>query len=372
MEGGVTVALEVEAKDAEEDDRGSDIEFKGAITDLSATEIEVDGFGPILITPETVTRGNPFVDAQIEVKAVISAGQFVATKIKVKDELEIKGTVASFSSTTLALIDDTTFVIDDDTRIIGALVVGAKVEVKADIQSDGKLLARRIKGEKKMEFEGAVAGFSSTTLTLIEGDITFVIDGKTRIKGTLSVDARVEVKAEVSARGALVATRIKVEREEKDEKDRGEKGKGRKFEGTVASFSSTTLVLVQGDREFVITDDTEIKGTLSERARVKVEAVRPNGDLIATEIEVRGAENEEQGEPDGGGETRQFEGTVASFSTTTLVLVQGDREFVITDDTEIEGTLSERARVKVEAVRSNGDLIATEIEVRLGAASSGD
>ena len=365
MEGGVAVALEVEAKDIEEededDDRDSDIRLKGLITALSDTEIEIDGFGPILITSDTVIRGNPFVNAQVEVKAVVSADEFIATRINVEDELEIKGIVASFTSTMLVLADGTTLAIDADTRIIGALAVGAKVEIKADIQSDGKLLATRVKGEEKMEFEGTVAGFSSTTLTLIEGDITFVIDGETRLKGTLSEDAGVEVKAEVSAGGALVATRIKVEREEKHEKDEGEKAK---FEGTVATFSSTSLVLVQGDRAFVITDDTAIKGTLSEGAGVKVEAIRSNGDLIATEIEVRDNDNEDNGERDGGDKSGKFEGTVATFNSTSLVLVPGDRAFVITDDTAIKGTLSEGAGVKVEAIRSNGDLVATKIEVR--------
>ena len=74
VEGGVTVALEVEAKDHESDGRGSDIEFKGAITALSDASIDVDGFGPILITDDTMVRGNAFLGAEVKVRAVLSEG----------------------------------------------------------------------------------------------------------------------------------------------------------------------------------------------------------------------------------------------------------------------------------------------------------
>ncbi len=62
-------------------------------------------------------------------------------------------------------------------------------------------------------------------------------------------------------------------------------------------------------------------------------------------------------------EESKFEGTVASFSDTELVLADGT-SFVIGDETEIEGTLLVDLKVRVEATASEEGLVAIEIDVK--------
>ena len=82
-----------------------------------------------------------------------------------------------------------------------------------------------------------------------------------------------------------------------------------RFEGTVVSFSSTTLEIEDGVT-FVITGDTKIKGALSEGAEVRVDAEQSNGDLVATKIKVAGAEDEEAADDvdEGGKEDEEKDG----------------------------------------------------------------
>ena len=416
-----------------DDEDESDIEFERSITALSATEIEVDGFGPILVATTTVIRGNLFLGAEVEVKAVISNGDYVATRIKVENELEIEdGIVASATSTALVLADGTTFTIDDDTRIRGTLAIGARVEIEAEIQPDGSLLATRIRVERRLEFDGTIASIGSTMLELADGTI-FVIDDDTRLRGALVAGASVQVEAEFEPDGSLLATRVRGERRlefessvvrftptsleiadgtvfvidddtrikveeleydgEEDgddgdeDRDGGEDGDRQdeedgererlEFTGTVASFSTSTLVLIEDDLTFVIDDDTRIRGTLAVDATVEVRAeVAADGSLIATRITVEecdefeeqaqgnGSSNGDNDDEQGRRERLELTGTVASFSTSTLVLVEDDRSFVINDDTRTRGTIAVGATVVVRAeVAADGSLIATRITV---------
>ena len=112
----------------------------------------------------------------------------------------------------------------------------------------------------------------------------------------------------MAADGSLIATRITVEeRDEFEEQAQGngssngenddEQGRRERLEltGTVASFSTSTLVLVEDDRAFVINDDTRTRGTIAVGATVVVRAeVAADGSLIATRITV-----EEDGKGDG-------------------------------------------------------------------------
>ena len=204
------------------------------------------------------------------------------------------GIVASFSSTTLGLMDGTTFAIDGDTKIKGALAVGARVEVEAEVQPDDGLLATKIKVDRKLEFESIIVDFSSTTLEILDGTI-FVINEDTKTKGTFAVDAEVEVKAEVAPDGSLVATRIKVEEVEEFEAGEEEEGDVLEFKGVVTSFSTTTLVLVENGLTFDITG-AQIEGTLAENAEVEVQAVETEDGLIAISVTVKGAGDEEEEE----------------------------------------------------------------------------
>jgi len=255
------------------------------------------------------------------------------------EKVKYEGTIASFTDTTLVLDDGTTLTINDDTRIRGTLVIGAEVEVKG-VEIDENLIALKIevKGDEEEyegEFSGIVASFSDTELVFEDGS-TFVINDDTEIEGLLYPGAEVDVEATASD-GSLIATNIELEEEPEAKSE---------YEGAVASFSDTELVLV-GGTTYVINDATKIDGTLYVGAEVKVKAVTYDSTLYALKIKVSELE---------------FEGIVASFSDTELILEDGTT-YVINDDTRIKGTLTIGAEVEVEAIVSNGDFIATEIEV---------
>ncbi len=151
--------------------------------------------------------------------------------------------------------------------------------------------------------------------------------------------------------------------------------------GTVASFSSSKLVLVVDGDELTF-DITGAKitltgrGTLAQDAEVKIEAEdSPDGLVAITVSVVKGKEKaEEESEP--GGEVLLYEGTVASFSSSTLVLVKVeaydsvsnnwvDEEELTFDITgaEIDGTLANDAKVGIGAEDSPDGLVAITVSV---------
>ena len=146
--------------------------------------------------------------------------------------------------------------------------------------------------------------------------------------------------------------------------------------GTVASFSSSKLVLVvDGDElTFDITGAKIIltgRGDLAQDAEVKIEAEdSPDGLVAITVSVVKGKEKaEEESEP--GGEVLQYEGTVASFSSATLVLVAEGRVAGVDEDeltfditgAEIDGTLANDAKVHINAEDSPDGLVAITVSV---------
>ncbi|MBI2856617.1 MAG: hypothetical protein HYX93_07210 [Chloroflexi bacterium] len=137
--------VEAEGVETQEEDAEAGFEFKGTITALSETSLEVDGFGPILITSDTEIKGTPFLGAQVKVEATASTdGAPVATEIKIDDEVKLRGVVASLTDTEVVLENGTTLAIDEDTDIEGALSEGAIVTIEAEVSPDGTLAATEI------------------------------------------------------------------------------------------------------------------------------------------------------------------------------------------------------------------------------------
>ncbi len=179
-----------------------------------------------------------------------------------------------------------------------------------------------------------VTGMAGTITidSIDDGEVTLRITGATEIEDPIAVEDFVKAKYNPG----LVAKKIEIEDGEFS------------FRGTIVSFTSTELVL--DEQTFLINLGTEAKDPLVVGAEAKVDARPVGGSLIAVEIEVEGLE---------------YTGIVASFSPTELELEDGT-SFVITGDTEIDGTLLEGATVEVEAVGSGDALTATDIDVKDG------
>jgi len=323
---GSYVAIRIKVEDEYEDEDGHrrghrnggqawdqprQIEIKGTITDLSDTSIEVDGLS-VLVTPDTEIKGNPMLDSEVKIRAVIQDGTLVAEEIKVKydepEKLEFYGTITETSDTEIK-VDGLSVQVTPDTEIQGNLTVGAKVKVEAVIQ-DGSLLALKIRVKsdhaEEIEIEGKITYLSEDSFEVDEfGPILITPD--TDVEGVLMLDAYVEVEF-VTLNGVLTAVEVEVEDEDdyfgdhdedhvdldEDQDAPGPNSSGHgaqepeesKFEGTVASFSDTELVLADGT-SFVIGDETEIEGTLLVDLKVRVEATASEEGLVAIEIDVK-------------------------------------------------------------------------------------
>lgn len=107
---------------------------------------------------------------------------------------------------------------------------------------------------------------------------------------------------------------------------------------------------------FAVTPETEIEGNIVLGDMVKVELHLSNTNVLtASQIELL--------HEDEHGETFEFTGTVTALTQGSVTV--GTTVLVITEKTEIEGTLALGAVVKVEAlVNTDGTFTATQIEVK--------
>ena len=390
---GQLVALEVKLTDdkkgkSKKKDATGDIELKGIITALSTADLEVDGL-LVLLTDDTNIEGELALGVFVEVQGTIEEGAIVATDIEVTEardekgrkgkdkdgsDLEFEGTIASLSETQIVLDDGTIILIDDDTEVEGTLEVGTEVEVDANISEEGTLVGVKIevkvdkkgkpdKDEADLDFEGTIASFSDTQIELEDGTI-ILIDEDTSIDGTLEVGAEVQGTTLTTEEGEIVGVDIEVV----EDKDKGG-GKPDKdeadldFEGIIASFSDTQIELEDGTI-ILIDEDTEIDGTLEIGAEVQGTTITTEeGAIVGVEIEVVEDKDKGGGKPDKDKSDLDFDGAIASFSDTQIVLEDGTI-ILIDEDTSIDGTLEVGAEVQgTTRTTEDGDIVGVDIEV---------
>ena len=231
---GSLLAVKIQIEHADE----GEVEFRGPIVALPA-DPGLNGdwvVGNYTVTVNLTTTVIPsrtaaVIGAIAEVNAQRqSDGSLLAGKIKIEDqqefenEVEFKGTISDLTGTNpyTMTVANHTVKTDAQTEISGTLVNGALVEVKGALQSDGSVLASRIKVEDQaqpveVEFTAHITGTLPPGLI---GAWTFD-DGKTvtvttstlidQSHGAVEVGALVEVKALRQPDDSLVAVRIKVE-----------------------------------------------------------------------------------------------------------------------------------------------------------------
>ena len=125
------------------------------------------------------------------------------------------------------------------------------------------------------------------------------------------------------------------------------------IEGPINDFGENKWVVLGLD--ILLDAHTEVKGVPGVGLKARVEAIlKPNGDILATEIKVK--EEEERVEV-------KIEGTIDSFDRNKWVIA--GQTVLVDGQTEIKGAPEVGLEAKAEAVLlSNGDLLATEIRVR--------
>ena len=231
----------------EDNVRGNDeVEFTGNVDGIDSTSITVNGTA-FTVDQQTVVldnNNNPIDLATLAVGQLVeikgfrqSDGSILAVRIKIEDrnddEVELTGEIESIDGN-LVVVAGLTFVVGDNTVILdndnlpitlADLSVGLIVEIRADVQADGSLLASDIKIEDRLEDEVEVRGLADSV-----SDSALVVLGRTFnvVASTGIVDHNgapinlsaivagsiVEVKANLLPGGMLVAVRI--EREDDD------------------------------------------------------------------------------------------------------------------------------------------------------------
>lgn len=149
-QNGSPLAVEIKARD----DRRA-IKIEGTVDNITGNRITIEGM-TVFTDNKTLIKGTITPGALVEIKArTQDDGSLLAFKIEVEDEnetshgkhIKIEGTAANVTGTNL-VVDGKTIEINDATKIKGSLANGAAVEVKAIKQSDGSLLAVKIKVDK--------------------------------------------------------------------------------------------------------------------------------------------------------------------------------------------------------------------------------
>jgi hypothetical protein len=226
-----------------------DLEVTGNITELGSDYLVVQGY-TVYVDGNTDLSGpgnttitfsffqlNDLVQVQADNRG---DGTFLASRVKSEDgvgnenEVELTGYVTEVGTSSF-VINGSTFVVDANTEYRGRhgntfsfaqIEVGLLLEVKARLQTNGDLLATRVKTEDDENHQHGgeleITGFidSLTSSSLIIGQNEFLVDGQTIILndnrmpitfGDLNIGDRVEVKAFRQTDNSLLAVRIKLE-----------------------------------------------------------------------------------------------------------------------------------------------------------------
>lgn len=171
---------------------------------------------------------------------LLAIGSLVFEQVQNVKASEFNGTADNITSTNIT-VGNKTLVIDNNTKIIGQLVSGASLQIRATIQDDGTFLATKIQVKNKKgneqngnsdndsddnEISGTIQSLSDNNTSMVINGQTVLIDQNTKIKGQLAVNAVAEVEVVQQQDGSLLATRIKIKNNNnhKQNKDDGKTG----------------------------------------------------------------------------------------------------------------------------------------------------
>jgi len=347
----------------------------------------------ILTNSETVFLNDlneviSFQDLQVDLLAEVIAlttenADLLATQIKLLEAppVQITGDIESINDSSLVVLG-ITFFVDTNTEVLDVnsfpiqfsqLATGNLVEVRAQRNSDGKLLASRIKvqdtGSSEIQVTELITAINDSVVTV--DSLQFRVTQSTEILdnndnpitlASLSIGLRVEIRAQTGPNGVLLATRIKVEDPVFGEDEV-------EVTGLVINIGTDFITVGSDiftvDGQTVILDDKNNPISLSDIQvgfTVEVRAnVLPDGSLLATKISVEDFFQDEI----------EVLGVIESI--TDSILVVSDLSFVVSDSTEIlDGnnnattlnTLAKGDIVEVKAdIQFDGTFLATRIKI---------
>jgi hypothetical protein len=237
---------------------GQEVEAEGPIASIQGSRVKVNDIEFVVQNTTQILNPNglPITLADLRVGMRVNAkglrnasGEVLATRIQVKeniipgDEIEFTGHITAIlvdsvvAHKNFITVDSTQFEVAANTEILGFdnepisffdLRVGELVQIKGRTRSGQVPLAERIKREDQngedIEIKGAIQALGDSTLTVAGlvfrvAPTTVILDNDNNFIAfaALRTGLLVEVRANFSANGSLVATRIKIEDDDLDE-----------------------------------------------------------------------------------------------------------------------------------------------------------
>ena len=399
LDDGSIVAREVENKGGKHrDDDENEVKIRGLFEGVDADgNWIVDGI-PIAVDALTRLEGAPGQGQRGEVKARRQAdGTIVATKIEGDDEVEgrgrfkaearIRGVITEIRENSI-VVDGRVIALSVLTELETALEVGARIEVKALLQSDGSLIAEEVEqdddageegeeGRKRVEIEGVIDSISEDGSTLVVNGIPVARSALSKVRGDLVVGSAVKIEGVIQADGSVLAAEIKGE---------GRRSSGSNSETRVRGVLETINRDEDGNVTSVVVNGLEIPVDVLTRQdidlevgdRIEVRGIISNGEFIAGRIKdqksrnrnQRGKDADEDDEPDRPDEVEpelKIEGEITHARTDESGRVVGITVNGVDIDVsgaDIEGDLAVGTVVKIEGDLEDGAIRPHEIEVK--------
>ncbi len=155
---------------------------------------------------------------------LVTIGSLVFAPVQNAKATEVNGTADNVTSTNIT-VGNKILVIDSNTQIIGELMSGSFIQIRAKVQDDGTLLATKIQVKNNKDHKqygnsenvsndnkicGPIQSVSGNNTSMVINGQTVLINQDTKIEGQLAVNARAEVKVVKQQDGSLLATRIEI------------------------------------------------------------------------------------------------------------------------------------------------------------------
>ncbi len=286
------------------DGQGARVEFDGVVDSIAADQWVISG-QTLLVNAQTVIDQGVEVNSRVRVEAAVTSDRS-ATALKIELRTQLSETP------------------------------GAAVNGVFDDSGD--------------EFTGMVESISAESWQI--GGQVFLVNAATEIKGSLSAGDMAKVHFLKNSDGSMTATEIEPAPQSSSD-DSSLSGSKNEFTGKVEAFSGATWTV--NGKIFLVTPQTEIKGPVYLGDVVKIHySVGPDGALIATEIELAGANQAHNSEKKLTGTLEQISSSQATISGVVVL---------ITPQTVLDSGLVVGQKVKAEVITgSDGAMTALEIE----------
>ena len=317
--GSVVGSIITAAGDNSQDQAGFYFELVGTLDAVDGDMWTVDGF-TVVVTPETTIKGTFVPGDQVKVEGTLQDdGSILASEIKAPGDTSTSngtGSEESGNSPVLTaahvevtdvlnantgdtwMVGSWSVVLSTDTERKGDLAIGALVTVEGTLQADGSVLASEIKvistdGTKtpgEVELMGILEGQNGMIWTV--SGITVELTDGTAIYGSPVDGDPVKVKGMTQADGSILASEIKSAIDESDDGSDDPSENHNTQNGTKVEFSGELTAMngnewIVNGMTVIVTDMTELKGTLEIGAMVSVEGYQlENGSVEAYKIKV--------------------------------------------------------------------------------------